>query len=581
MGTWTTSGLAEFTVPFNMVGGSLDVTGDGSVSLSNGTSTGGAFNIASGASLGLGSEFSAYSVDPTTTISGAGSLSFGANPTMVLTANYNFAGSTEVFSGVLQVDGSLIGTGINISGGTLSGTGTVGAMSVGDAAVSPGDGAGTGILNVQGPADFAGNFDDEEGQEFSTFFVQLNGPVPGTGYSQLNVAGAVDLAECGLNPSLGFTPANAEQFTIIKSTAPIVGTFDGLPEGSSVTIGNTLFTISYHGGDGDDVVLTQAVAAEPTVTGLSPASGPASGGTLVTITGTGFTGATAVDFGTAAATDVNVVNDTTITADSPAGTGVVDVTVITPVGTSTTSPADEFTYTAIAAPTVTGISPSTGPATGGTLVTITGTGFTSATAVDFGTTVATDVKVVDDTTITADSPVGTGAVNVTVTTPAGTSATSAGDQFTYLAPSPMVKSVSRFGYHMHPTSLVIQFNGSLDPATAENVRGYTIIGPDGHTVAIASAIYDASTSSVTLSPASQLNVHYTYNLIVRGTGSDSIKDGAGIAIDGADNGTFGSDYVTKITAANLVILGKHARVRKDLAAILADEKRSLARHRSS
>ena len=50
----------------------------------------------------------------------------------------------------------------------------------------------------------------------------------------------------------------------------------------------------------------------------------------VTITGTGFTGATAVDFGTTAATSVTVVSDTSITADSPAGTGTVDVTVTTP-----------------------------------------------------------------------------------------------------------------------------------------------------------------------------------------------------------------------------------------------------------
>ena len=56
----------------------------------------------------------------------------------------------------------------------------------------------------------------------------------------------------------------------------------------------------------------------------------------MTITGTGFTGATAVDFGTTAATGLTVVNDTTITADSPAGTGIVDVTVTTPGGTSPT-----------------------------------------------------------------------------------------------------------------------------------------------------------------------------------------------------------------------------------------------------
>ena len=64
----------------------------------------------------------------------------------------------------------------------------------------------------------------------------------------------------------------------------------------------------------------------------------------MTITGTGFTGATAVDFGTTPATSFTVVSDTSITADSPAGTGTVDVTVTTPGGTSATSPADQFTY---------------------------------------------------------------------------------------------------------------------------------------------------------------------------------------------------------------------------------------------
>ena len=161
----------------------------------------------------------------------------------------------------------------------------------------------------------------------------------------------------------------------------------------------------------------------------------------MTITGTSFTGATAVDFGTTAATDVTVVNDTTITADSPAGTGTVDVTVTTPAGTSATSPADQFSYVAAAAPTVTGLSPASGPLVGGTLVTITGTGFTGATAVDFGTTAATNVNVVSDTTITAISPAGTGVSDVTVITPAGTSPVSPADQFTYVA-APTVSGLS-------------------------------------------------------------------------------------------------------------------------------------------
>ena len=146
-----------------------------------------------------------------------------------------------------------------------------------------------------------------------------------------------------------------------------------------------------------------------------------------------------MDFGTTAATNVTVVSNTEITADSPAGTGVVDVTVTTPGGKSATSSADHFTY--IAAPAVTGLSPSSGPAAGGTLVTITGTGFTGATAVDFGTTAATNFTVVSSTEITADSPAGTGVVDVTVTTPGGKSATSAADQFTYIA-APAVTGLS-------------------------------------------------------------------------------------------------------------------------------------------
>jgi kumamolisin len=88
----------------------------------------------------------------------------------------------------------------------------------------------------------------------------------------------------------------------------------------------------------------QAAAAAPAVTGISPTSGSASGGDSVTITGSGFTGATDVGFGSTNAAAMTVDSDTQITATSPAGTGIVDVTVITPAGTSATSSADQFTY---------------------------------------------------------------------------------------------------------------------------------------------------------------------------------------------------------------------------------------------
>ena len=181
--------------------------------------------------------------------------------------------------------------------------------------------------------------------------------------------------------------------------------------------------------------------AAPTITSISPTSGPTAGGTTVTITGSGFTGATAVTFGSIAATSFSVVSDTQVSAISPPGTGIVDITVTTPNGTSATSTADQFTYAVPSAPTITSISPTTGPTTGGTTVTITGTGFTGATAVTFGSVGATSFSVVSDTQVSAISPPGTSTVDVTVTTPNGISATSPSDKFTYQA-APSVTSIS-------------------------------------------------------------------------------------------------------------------------------------------
>ena len=84
-------------------------------------------------------------------------------------------------------------------------------------------------------------------------------------------------------------------------------------------------------------------AVEPTVSGISPTSGPAAGGTPVTVTGSAFTGATAVTFDSTDASNVVVVSDTEVTAEAPAGTdGTTPVVyVVTPAGTS---PAGEVTF---------------------------------------------------------------------------------------------------------------------------------------------------------------------------------------------------------------------------------------------
>jgi IPT/TIG domain len=178
-------------------------------------------------------------------------------------------------------------------------------------------------------------------------------------------------------------------------------------------------------------------AGGPQVNSINPIGGRTTGGTSVVIRGARFSGATAVKFGATNATSFSVKSSLAIAAVSPAGTGAVDVTVTTPEGTSTTSPADVFTY----GPQVTGVAPNRGPADGGTSVTITGSDFTGATAVEFGSSNATSVSVNSDSSITAVSPEGTGTVDVTVITPDGTSTVGSADRFTYV-PAPVVTSVS-------------------------------------------------------------------------------------------------------------------------------------------
>ncbi len=163
----------------------------------------------------------------------------------------------------------------------------------------------------------------------------------------------------------------------------------------------------------------------PTIASFIPGSGGS--GTAVVITGTNLSGATMVSFGGAATSSFTVNSNTQITAVLGIGnTGTVSVTTRGGTATSTGS------FTWVAAPTVASISPSSGPPTGGTSITIIGTGFVSGVTVTIGGTAATGVIVASPTSITAVTPVGTaGLQNVVITTPGG-SATLAGG-FTYVA----------------------------------------------------------------------------------------------------------------------------------------------------
>jgi IPT/TIG domain len=166
----------------------------------------------------------------------------------------------------------------------------------------------------------------------------------------------------------------------------------------------------------------------PVVDSVTPNSGLP--GMQVTISGSHLSTATAVSFGSTPAPSFTLVDDHTIIAVAPAGTDSVAVTVTGPGGTSAASPVDIFTYT----PTVASLSPTSGLP--GTLVTIHGSSLTETDEVCFGPTcLPAGWTIVDDNTITVTVPFAALAgttVDVTVTTPGGTSPTSPDDLFTLL-----------------------------------------------------------------------------------------------------------------------------------------------------
>jgi Putative Ig domain/Bacterial Ig-like domain (group 3) len=116
---------------------------------------------------------------------------------------------------------------------------------------------------------------------------------------------------------------------------------------------------------------------------------------------------------------------------------------------------------------------------------------------------------------------------------------------------PQVTSVTRYGFHAQWTYLLMNFTGPLDPTTAQNALNYQIVGPSGHRIKVASAIYDSATQTVTLVPSTRLNVHWRYSLTVNGTAPSGLTSPLGVLLDGAGTGQPGSNHVTSITWGNL------------------------------
>ena len=199
--------------------------------------------------------------------------------------------------------------------------------------------------------------------------------------------------------------------------------------------------------------------SQTAITSVDPAAGPGAGGTRVTITGKGLSEVSAVHFGASSAREFEVVSDSELVAVSPPGSGVVNITVTTPAGGSHVGIANEFSYETS---TVTSITPASGSSGGGTAVTIQGTKLSPASSVRFGAAPATEYEVVSPEEIRAVSPPGTGVVDVTVTTPEGTSPPTQGDHFLYQG-APAVQSEPAGAIHLSSAVL----NATVDPEGGE------------------------------------------------------------------------------------------------------------------
>ena len=279
----------------------------------------------------------------------------------------------------------------------------------------------------------------------------------------------------------------------------------------------------YNASNSAYLALATGFVPAPRLTGMSPTFGPASGGTTVSLTGTGFTGVTAVDFGTTPAATFTVTSGTSVTAVSPAApAGTVDVTVTTAGGPDATSPIDQFTF--YAQPSVTSLSPNSGPVNGGTSVDVTGTGFLGASAVKFGDT-PTGFVVNSDTSLTAFSP-GEGnpdTVDVTVTTPGGASTTTPLDVFSYTSISSGTPGApTGVGAVAGDSTATVSFTA---PATdgGSPITSYTVLATD--TSNPANGGQSASGSSSPLTVTSLVNGDtYTFTVAadnVNGPGSSS------------------------------------------------------------
>ena len=276
--------LSENAILIGLGGGTIATAADTTLS---GTVDGTTTLVKTGAATLTLSGTNTHSGDTTIaagqlTVSGGSALSDTGTVTVEAGATLNLANSNETIgmlagsgtvllgSGTLtQTDqgassfsGTLSGTSTYViaSGVTLKGTGTYTtpiAVQSG-ATIAPGNSPGiigTGDLTLAGG---------------STATFEIDGTTAGSGYDQINVTGTVTISGATLDLDIGYSSVEGDSYVLINNdgTDAVTGTFDGLAEGATLTLSGRTYQISYAGGTGNDVTLTDFI----------PASGGGDGG---------------------------------------------------------------------------------------------------------------------------------------------------------------------------------------------------------------------------------------------------------------------------------------------------------------
>ena len=255
-------------------------------------------------------------------------------------------------------------------------------------------------------------------------------------------------------------------------------------------------------------LLTGAASGCPTVTGLTPATGPSVGGNQVVVTGSGFGSAVpSVAFGGTPATvlahDPGGTSVTVVAPARAAGPAAVTVTSGTAVagGTSPATAVSTYTYFA---PEITGVTPAKGPVSGGGTVVITGSRFDQVQSVTFGGRAAT-FRVDSSAALTATVPAGAaGTVDVLVQAQSGTSTPGAQARYTYArggywmaASDGGIFAFGGAGFHGSAAALPLGAPVVALAPTSDD-QGYWMAASDGGIFAFGDAPFHGSTGNLVL-----------------------------------------------------------------------------------